>query len=176
MESIAKYWAQITVVLMALSYLVQQFMSYRLRLKEIKFTSLHLERAGVVRKLYLDIKALQKDIELMKMAHYLHPRNMGPTREEWLPIFQRIMTRNKEIMDYFDSNSILFSRNFGRRMRKLNLMVTEKFVITSTDKNHIIKDPNKDLILTDSHIFNRYYHFGFMLLLRSLENQFRRYL
>lgn len=151
-------------------------MTYWLRLKEIKFTSLHLERAQVVRDLYGQIKSLEKDLLLMRIAHDTHHLNMGPTREEWLPVYQNIMTKNQQIREFFDVHRLLFSRSFGKKMSTLNTMVTEKFVLTSADRNHIIKDPTKDLILNDSKTFKRYYQFGFKLLLRSLENQFRRYL
>jgi len=170
------YWSQITLILLGIGYLIQQAVNYSLKLKEIRFSSLHLERAQVVRKLYSDLMALQKDIDAMHLAHELKPLDLGPTREEWLPIFQSMITRNRDIKEYFEMNRILFSKKFASKMNNLFIMVTRNFIITSANKNNIINDPSKDLILNDSLMFKKFYKSNFKELFTALEDEFRKYL
>lgn len=82
MEFIIKYWAQATLFILAIGYVIKVILEFYIKKKEIKFNFLHKERAEVIKQLHLDIIQMSKEIELMALAHTLDKINQGPTNQE----------------------------------------------------------------------------------------------
>jgi len=109
LEFLNKYWAQATVVIFAIGYVIKVILEFYIKKKEIKFNFLHTQRAEVIKQLHIDIVEMAKEIELMALAHTLDTINQGPTNQERKDLFHKIVKLNGQIHDKVDKNRIFFS-------------------------------------------------------------------
>lgn len=184
LKILVEYWAQATVLILAIGYVLRVVLEFYIKRKEIKFNFIHKERAEVIKQLHLDIIEMSKEIELMALAHTLkslNPHtlkslNQGPTNKEREEVFHKIATLNRSIYDNIDRNRIYFSESFVSQFETLVKKVRDNFIITSLDKNVLIRDQTKDYIFNDSESFLKYHEEEFPILKQRLQKEFKRYL
>lgn len=176
MEFIIKYWAQATLFILGIGYVLKVILEFYIKKKEIKFNFLHKERAEVIKQLHLDIIQISKEIELMALAHTLDTINQGPTNQERKELFHKIAMLNGKIRDTVDKNRIFFSNNFVLQFDKLFKNVTDNFILTSLDKNALNKDYKKEYVFNNSSLFLKYFEDEFPKLKNVLEKEFKKYL
>ena len=173
MDFIQLYWSQITLILIASGYLIQQILTYWLKLKEIRFNHLHLERVNLIRRLHNDLVIIERQLQFVSLAHDLSPLKMGPTREEWGKIYWEVIEKKKEIQIYFEKDKILFPEKFSKQIFFFLRMIDEKVIATSVNTN-MSEDKTQTVALYDSKTFKHYYNNGFKKLISSLEKEFRK--
>jgi len=174
MKTIGEYWSQITFILLGLGYCAQQIIGFWFKRKEIRFNTFHFERANLIKEIYVDLVTLKQHLNEMNLVHFLNPLQMGPTIDEWRPVFHKIVQQNNLIYDKFNKNRILFSSKFGFKMDKLFDIIRDEFLTNSLNTN-INSDDNK-LMLNNSKRFIEYHESDFKVLINELEKEFRKYL
>jgi hypothetical protein len=168
-----EYWAQSTVLILAIGYVIRVILEFYIKRKEIKFNFIHKERAEVIKQLHLDIIEMSREIELMALAHTL---NQGPTNKEREEVFHKIVKLNGKIYDTIERNRIYFSESFISQFDTLVKKVGDNFITTSLDKNVLIKDETKEYIFNDSALFLKYHKEEFPILKDRLQKEFKKYL
>ncbi len=176
MEFIIKYWAQATVLIFGIGYVIKVILEFYIKKKEIKFNFLHKERAEVIKQLHLDIMEMSKEIELMALAHTLNTINQGPTNQDRKDLFHKIVLLNGKIRETVEKNRIFFSNNFVLQFERLFKNITDNFVLTSLNKNALNKDEEKEYVFNNSSLFLNYFNNKFPKLKNVLEKEFKKYL
>ena len=176
MEFLIKYWAQATVLIFAIGYVIKVILEFYIKKKEIKFNFLHKERAEVIKQLHLYIIEMSKEIELMALAHTLETINQGPTNQERKDLFHKIVKLNGKIHETVNTNRIFFSASFVLHFDKLFKNVNDNFILTSLDKNALINEDQKEYVFNNSSLFLNYYNYEFPKLKNILQKEFKKYL
>jgi len=107
MKFIVTYWAQITILLFGIGYVIKQIIAYFIKLKEIKFNTFHVKRANLIREIYRELIALMELIPTMNFLHFATHKKvivespMAITKEEWQLYADRLDEQNKAIKNKF---------------------------------------------------------------------------
>ncbi len=170
------YWTQLTILIFAIGYVIKIILDFNIKKREIKFNFIHKERAEIIKQLHFDIIELSKEIQKMALAHQLTLMNQGPTNQQRKEVFGAITVLNKNIFETIEKNRIYFSDSFFSQLNTLVENVRDNIIMTSLDRNVILKDESKEYIFSDSATFLKYYEDEFPKIQVRLRNEFRRYL
>lgn len=175
MKFIITYWSQITILLLGIGFIIQKIIDYKLKLKEVKFNTFHIERANFIREIYSDLIVLQEDLDFLNIVHTTSsPKLLSFPEEEWIPIISKIVKQNKLIKQKVLKCKILFSSKFTNKLDDLFTIILNEFIMNSLDNRIRVGETN--YTFSDSDRFQKYYKIHFPKLIRSLEKDFRKYL
>ena len=172
---IVEYWSQLTILILAIGFLLKSIFNFYLKKQEIKFDFIHKERAQIIKKLHIDITRLSRQLEFLAMGHSLAKVKVGPTIKEGIEVFRKVVELNKEIKVTVEENKIYFSDNFIQLFDELFKNVSDNIILTSVNKN-LTQDSDKKFEFNDTENFFKYFNNGFPELERRLLVEFRKYL
>jgi|GEM_PF-6221398 len=170
-----KYWSQITVLILAIGYILRTIFNFYLKKAEIKFAFIHKERAEIIREIHLDLIKLTRDIDFLALGHTLARINAGPSIEEGRNIIGNVVELNNKIKIKVEESDIYFSDDFISLFNQLFSKIDDNIILTSLNKS-LENKSNEKFDFNNSELFLKYYKTDFPKLKHKLKIEYRKYL
>ncbi|KUY25525.1 hypothetical protein [Elizabethkingia ursingii] len=172
---ISNYWAQISIFIIAIGYLLKILLEFQIQKSQIKFNFIHAERVKVIKEIYKNFMNISKDLEFLALGHQLADLKQGPTRSEARDLMWRIIENNKLLKKNLDENKLYFSQKFTRKMDAFNDNIAKFCIIPSVNMSSSTSETSI-VIYNDSKTFLKFYRKTFPRIEKAILRQFKKYI
>ena len=157
LKIISTYWSQITILLLALGYLLKLYLNYLTKKKEINhslFQKMMMDSVYAFYNSYSQIEELWRDLPLLRIKDGQYsPKELD---DMIFPFLNDIKNRSVQLRLFFEVNEIKLFEKIVSNFYVINSKVSEIYMNHQTGVNYINASVDyenlKDQITTDNSI------------------------